>query len=157
TATAAVVRGLAAASEILQPTNARAAFDLAQQASRLAADLDDLSRARAAHALGMGAIWVQPELVLPALPQALAHLGDAHPWERAMTLQGLTQACGDLAAALDKGRQSAALFYAVGDHTSAANALFIMAQRSIYAGIADDEVRGWLTESQALAERAGSE
>jgi hypothetical protein len=32
-----------------------------------------------------------------------------------------------------------------------------MAQRSIYAGIADDEVHGWLTESQALAEEAGSE
>jgi len=35
--------------------------------------------------------------------------------------------------------------------------LFIMAQRSIYAGIGDDEVHGWLTESQALAEAAGSE
>jgi hypothetical protein len=32
-----------------------------------------------------------------------------------------------------------------------------IAQRSIYAGIADDEVHGWLTESQALAEEAGSE
>jgi hypothetical protein len=39
----------------------------------------------------------------------------------------------------------------------AANALFIMAQRSMYAGIADDEVHQWLTESQALAEAAGSE
>jgi hypothetical protein len=50
-----------------------------------------------------------------------------------------------------------ALFGRVGDHLYAANTLFIMAQRSMYAGIADDEVDVWLTESQALAEAAGSE
>ncbi len=32
-----------------------------------------------------------------------------------------------------------------------------MAQRSIYAGLAGDEVHEWLAESQALAEAAGSE
>jgi hypothetical protein len=50
-----------------------------------------------------------------------------------------------------------ALFGRVGDHLYAANTLFIMAQRSMYAGVADDEVDVWLTESQALAEAAGSE
>jgi hypothetical protein len=39
----------------------------------------------------------------------------------------------------------------------AANTLFIMAQRSMHAGIADDQVHQWLTESRALAEAAGSE
>jgi hypothetical protein len=50
-----------------------------------------------------------------------------------------------------------ALFRRVGDHLYAANTLFIMAQRSMYAGIADDEAHQWLTESQALAEAVGSE
>jgi hypothetical protein len=45
----------------------------------------------------------------------------------------------------------------VGDPKYAANTLFIMAQRAIYAGVGDDEVHGWLTESQALAETAGSD
>jgi hypothetical protein len=44
-----------------------------------------------------------------------------------------------------------------GDQVYAANTLFVMAQRSIYAGVADDEVYRWLIESQALAEAAGSE
>src|SRR6266487_3705923 len=54
-------------------------------------------------------------------------------------------------------RASVALFRRVGDHLYAANTLFIMAQRSMQAGVADDEVHQWLTESQALAEAAGSE
>src|SRR5712691_2284630 len=41
-ATPAAVAGLAAASMILHPSDTRAAFELAQQAARLAADLDDL-------------------------------------------------------------------------------------------------------------------
>jgi predicted ATPase/DNA-binding CsgD family transcriptional regulator len=69
-ATPAAVAGLAAASMILHPSDTRAAFELAQQAARLAADLDDLTRAKAALALGMTAIWVQPDLAPPALRRA---------------------------------------------------------------------------------------
>jgi hypothetical protein len=49
------------------------------------------------------------------------------------------------------------LFRATCDDLHAANALFNMAQRAIYAGVVDDEVHGWLAESQALAEAAGSD
>jgi hypothetical protein len=155
-ATPVGVAGLAAASMILQPADAQAAFGLAQQAARLAIGLDDLSRARAALALGMSAIWVQPELAAPALHEALAQFGADHPWECALTMQSLA-ITGGLPEALDWARESVALFRRVGDQLYTANALFIMAQRSIYAGIADDEVNEWLTESQALAEAAGSE
>jgi hypothetical protein len=155
-ATPAAVAGLAAASMILHPADAQAAFVLAQQAAQLADGLDDLSRAKAALAVGMSAMWVQPELVAPALREALARFGADHPWERAVTMQCLAY-IGGLAEALGWARQSVALFRRVGDHLYAANTLFIMAQRSIYAGIAGDEVHQWLTESQALAEAAGSE
>jgi len=156
-ATPVVVAGLAAASEIMQPSDAQAAFDLATRAAQLAVGLDDLTGARAARALGLGAIWVRRELVLPALLEALARLGNDYPWERAVTLAGFTQAHGGLTEALQCGRESVALFRRVGDHMYAANTLFIMAQRSIYAGVADDRVHEWLTESQALAEESGSE
>jgi hypothetical protein len=105
----------------------------------------------------MGAFWVKPELVLPALHEAQALIGDDHPWEGALTMQCLAQATGELAEALQWGRASVSLFRRVGDHIYAANTLFIMAQRSIYASIADNDVHEWLTESQALAEAAGSE
>ncbi|TDC53241.1 hypothetical protein E1212_06105 [Jiangella ureilytica] len=153
----AAVAGVAAASAILQPSDSRAAFDLARRAAELAVGLDAKTRARAARAVGMGAIWVQADLVLPALNEALMLLGDDHPWETALTMQALAQASGDLAEALAWGRRSVALFRRVGDQMYAANALFIMAQRAMYAGIADDEVHAWLTESQALAAAAGSE
>jgi hypothetical protein len=156
-ATPAVVAGHAAASAVLQPSDADTAYDLAQRAAQLAAGLDDLSRARASRALAMGAIWVRPELVVPALHEALAGFGPDHPWETALTMQCLTQADGDLSEALRWGRSADALFRQVGDHKYAANTLFIMAQRSIYAGVADDEVHQWLTQSQALAEAAGSD
>jgi predicted ATPase len=45
-----------AASEILQPSDSRTAFELANRAARLAAGLDDFTRARASRALGMGAM-----------------------------------------------------------------------------------------------------
>jgi predicted ATPase/DNA-binding CsgD family transcriptional regulator len=154
--TATVVAGLAAASEILHPLDSRAAFDLASQAKQLATGLDDLAQAKAARAVGMSATWVQPELVRPALDEALAKFGEAHPWDRALTMQGLASASGALSEALQWGRDSVALFRNVGDRMYAANTLFIMAQRSIYAGVADDEVHAWLTESRALAEAAGS-
>src|SRR5215475_2426305 len=156
-ATPVAVAGLAAASMILQPSDSRAALDLARRAARLAAGLDDLSRAHAAHAVGRSAIWVQPELVLPALNEAMARFGADHPWECALTMQSLTNTGGGLAEALDWGRESVALFRGLGDHMYAANTLFVMAQRWIYAGIADDQVHEWLTESQALAEASGSE
>jgi hypothetical protein len=85
-ATPAVVAGVAAASTILQPSDARAAFDLAQRAARLATGLDDVTRGRAARAAGMGAMWIQPELVLPALHEALDRFGDREPWETALTM-----------------------------------------------------------------------
>ena len=105
----------------------------------------------------MSAVWVQPELVRPALRDALARFGTDHPWECAVTMQCLANTCGGLTEALGWGRKAVALFRRAGDHMYAANTLFIMAQRSMYAGIADDEVHEWLTESQALAEAAGSE
>jgi predicted ATPase/DNA-binding CsgD family transcriptional regulator len=156
-ATPVVVAGLAAASEILHPLDSRAAFDLASHAKQLASGLDDLTRAKAARAVGMSATWVQPELVRPALQEALARFGDDHPWERALTMQGLASTSSTLSEALQWGRDSVALFRSVGDQMYAANTLFIMAQRSIYAGIADDEIHGWLTQSRALAEAAGSD
>jgi predicted ATPase/DNA-binding CsgD family transcriptional regulator len=156
-ATARTVAGLAAASAIRQASDAQASFDLARRAERLAANLDDLSRALAARAVGMGAMWVQPELALPALHDALGRLGEDHPWERALTMQGLAQVAGELAEVRHWGMASVDLFRSVGDQMHAANALFILAQRFIYASIADDEVYEWLTESLALAESAGSE
>jgi predicted ATPase/DNA-binding CsgD family transcriptional regulator len=153
----AVVAGLAAASAILQPSDARAAFDLASQASDLAVGLDDLTRGRAARAVGMGAIWIRPELTMPALHEALARFGDDQPWETALTMQCLALATGEVKEALRWGRVSAEAFRRVGDHTYAANTLFIMAQRAIYAGSAGDEVDEWLTESRSLAQDAGSE
>jgi hypothetical protein len=155
--TPAAVAGLAAASMILQPSDSRAAFGLAMQAAQLAAGLDDLSRAQAGRAVGMSAIWIRPELVAPALREALAGFGDDRPWECAVTMQCLANTSGGLAEALRWAREAVALFRRVGDHLYAANTLFIMAQRSMYAGVADDEVHGWLTQSQALAEAAGSE
>jgi len=156
-ATPAVVTGLAAASVLLRSSDTRAGFDLAQRAERLAIGLDDLSRARAARAVGISAIWVQPELVQRALHDALAWFGPEQPWERAATLQGLAITSGGLTDAMGWARESVALFRRVGDQMYAANTLFVIAQRSIYAGIADAEVQQWLTESQALAEASGSE
>ncbi len=156
-ATPGVVAGLAAASTILHASDARLAFDMANEAARLAVGLDDVTRAKAARAVGMGAMWIQPELMLPALNEALSRLGDDHPWDRALTMQGLAQGHGELSEALRWGRESVALFRRVGDQMHAANALFIMAQSAMYAGVADDEVHDWLTESQALAAAAGSE
>jgi predicted ATPase/DNA-binding CsgD family transcriptional regulator len=155
--TPAVVAGLAAASGILHARDAGAAFSLASQAMQLASGLDDLTRARAARAVGISAIWVQPELGRPALQDALAWFGADHPWERALTMQGLTSTSTVLSEALQWGRDSVALFRSVGDQIYAANTLFMMAQRSMYAGIGDAEVRGWLSESRELAEAAGSE
>jgi hypothetical protein len=74
-----------------------------------------------------------------------------------VTMQALANTATELAEALHWGRQAVALLRTVGDQMYAANTLFIMAQRSMYAGIADDEVERWLVESRALAEAAGSE
>ena len=156
-ATPAAVAGLVAASGLLHASDSRTAFDLARRAVKLAAGLDDLSRARAARAVGMSATWVEPELGRPALQEAMAWFGDDHPWESALTMQGLISTSGALSEALQWGRDSVTLFRTVGDQMYAANTLFIMAQRAIYAGIADDAVRGWLTQSRGLAEAAGSE
>jgi predicted ATPase/DNA-binding CsgD family transcriptional regulator len=156
-ATPAVVAGLVAASTVTHPSDTRAAFDLAQRAARLATGLDDVTQGRAVRAVGMGAMWLQPELVLPMLHEALDRFGGDQPWETALTMQCLTQAAGDLPDALRWGRSSVELFRQVGDHMYAANTLFIMAQRCMYAGIVDDEVHNWLTESRALAEAAGSD
>ncbi|TCO48337.1 hypothetical protein EV646_104154 [Kribbella antiqua] len=118
-ATPGVAAGLAAASAILHNSDARDAYDLAAEAARLATGLDDVTKSTAALAVGTAAMWIEPELMLPKLHEALALLGDDHPWDRALTV--------------------------------------LMAQRAMYAGIADDEVHEWLTESRALAEAAGSE
>ncbi|HKE51019.1 MAG TPA: hypothetical protein VKE25_05870, partial [Actinomycetes bacterium] len=155
--TPAAVAGLAAASELLNPLDSGTAFNLARQAAHLATDLDDLSRAKAALALGMSADWFQPELVRSALHEALTRFGDDHLWERALTMQGLALTSQVLSESLQWGRDSVALFRSVGDQMYAANTLFIMAQRSMFFGVGDAEVRGWLTESRELAEAADSE
>jgi predicted ATPase/DNA-binding CsgD family transcriptional regulator len=157
-ATPATVAGLTAASTLLQPWDDQAALDLAEWAAQLASDLGDTERARAAAAVGAAATYgVRSELALPALHQALALFGDEHPWERARALQGLVLATVELAEALRWGRESLALFRQVGDHLRVANTLFVMATRSIDAGVANDEVQRWLAESLELSEAAGSE
>src|SRR5262245_46474884 len=97
------VAGLAAASAILNPYDSRAALDLAGRARQLAANLDGLTRAKAARAVGTSATWDQPKLVRPALLKALALFGDDHPWERALTMQGLASTSGALSEALQWG------------------------------------------------------
>jgi hypothetical protein len=154
---AAVVAGLCAASAMLHPSDANAAFDLANRAAALADGLDEVTRAIAARAVGMGAMWVQPDLAVPALHTALAGFDDEHRWDRALTMQHLALAVAELPDAMRWGQASVALFRDVGDQMYAANTLFIMAQRSIYAGIDTDDVHELLTESQELADAAGSE
>ncbi|MBO3749632.1 hypothetical protein J5X84_26435 [Streptosporangiaceae bacterium NEAU-GS5] len=156
-ATDASVSGLASASMLLRPLDSRTGFDLARLAERLAAGLGDLARAKAARAVGITAIWVEPERVQPALREALALFGDDEPWESAVTMQSLAITGGSTADALRWGRSAAALFRRVGDQMYAANSLFVMVQRSIYAGVGDDEVYQWLVESRELAEASGSE
>jgi predicted ATPase/DNA-binding CsgD family transcriptional regulator len=156
-ATPVAVAGLAAAGMVLQSSDSLVAFDLAQRAARLAAGLDLYSRATAKLAVGVTATWVQPDLVTPALREALAGFGDEHPWESALTMQWLASTTGDLSEALRWGHDGVAGFRRIGDQMFAANTLFMMSQRCIYAGIADDEVNGWLVESQTLARAIGSE
>jgi predicted ATPase/DNA-binding CsgD family transcriptional regulator len=156
-ASAAVVAGLTAASMIIQQDDSQAAFALAQQASALAAGLDEPIRAQAELAVGISAIWVQPESGPPALHRALAGFGAGRPWDCAVTMQCLANTTAGLAESIGWGREAVALFRRVGDHLYAANSLFIMAQRAMMAGRADDEVHGWLTESHALAVAVGSE
>ena len=157
-ATAAGVAGLSAASTLLQPWDDQAALDLAQRAAQLASGLGDVERAKAAEAVGMAATYgARPELALPALHEALALFADEHPWERARALQALALATAEPAEALRWARESLALFRRAGDHLRVANTLFVMAARSIDAGVAGDEVQRWLGESLALSEAAGSE
>ncbi|WP_238011703.1 LuxR C-terminal-related transcriptional regulator [Dactylosporangium sp. AC04546] len=156
-ASPAVVAGLAAASALLHASDGRTALDLAERARRLAAGLDDVSRARAAHALGVSATWLRPELSRPALTEALAGFGAGYDWDRALVMQGFVSISSALSEALQWGRDAVTLFRRVGDQVFAANTLFMMAQRAMNAGVGDDEVRGWLTESRELADAAGSE
>ena len=78
-ASAAVVEGLSAASQIIQQDDTMAAFGLARQAVTLAAGMDEPVRARAELAVGVSAIWAQPEQGVPALHRALALFGAARP------------------------------------------------------------------------------
>jgi hypothetical protein len=144
-ATPGAVAGLAAASTLLQPWDDQAALDLAQQAAQLASQLGDTERARAAAAVGTAATYgVRAELALPALHQALALFRDE-------------LATAEPAEALGWARESLALFRQVGDRIRVANTLFVLAARSMDVGVADDEVQGWLAESLALGEAAGSD
>jgi hypothetical protein len=156
-ATPGTVAGLAAATMFLNFTDTTAASELARRAEQLAAGLDDFSRAKAAAAVGHSAAYAHPELARPALLHALALYGDDHPWDRAEAMQGLVRESKTLSEDLRWGRESVALFLRVGDQALAANTLYFMAQLCLSAGIADDEVYRWLTESQALAEAAGSD
>jgi hypothetical protein len=157
-ATPATVAGLTAASSLLQPWDDQAALDLAQRAARLASELGDTERARAAAAVGAAATsGVRSELARSSLHQALTLYGDQHPWERARALQGLALATAEPTEVLGWARESLALFRQVGDPMRVANTLFVMAARAIDAGVADDEVQRWLGESLALSEAAGSD
>jgi predicted ATPase/DNA-binding CsgD family transcriptional regulator len=156
-ATTAAATGLAAAAMLLRPADTRTGFELARRAEDLAVGLDDLTRARAARAVGMSSIWVRPELVQPSLVESLTLFGPDQPWERAVTLLGMITTCGDADDVLRWGQESHALLRQTGDRSSAANLLFVMAQRYLYAGIIDDAVERWLTESAALADEAGSD
>ncbi|MFI7062490.1 ATP-binding protein [Kribbella sp. NPDC050124] len=156
-ATPRVVTGIAAASALRHSADSQGSFELAQQAVRLAAGLDDLSRAIAARELALGAMWIRPELMLPSLEEALELLGDDHPWERALVMQSVAQAHRDLPGALRWGHRSVALFREVGDLSFAANGLYLMSQRALYSGVTSREVEEWLTESQQLAEAVDSD
>jgi predicted ATPase/DNA-binding CsgD family transcriptional regulator len=153
-ATRTAVAGLAAASMILSTLRSATALDPARRAAQLAAGLDDLSRARAALAIGYTA---KPDDARPALLQALAGLGEDHPWERALTMQWLSRNSDAHSEAIQWGRDSAAMFLRVGDHALASNTLSVMAMTSLQAGIANDEVHQWLTQCQALAQAAGTQ
>ncbi|MDG6103719.1 hypothetical protein Daura_24630 [Dactylosporangium aurantiacum] len=153
--TPAAVAGLAAAAALLHPGDARTALDLAERAARLARGQDRPTRAVAARAVGMCAMWIRPDAARPALHDALAGFDD--PWDRALTMQGLVPISPALSEALQWGRDSVTLFQRAGDQVYAANTLFMMAQRAMSAGIADEDVRGWLARSRAMAEAAGSE
>jgi tetratricopeptide (TPR) repeat protein len=129
-----------------------------QRAAQLASGLGDTERARAAAAVGSAATYgVGSELARSSLRRALTLYGDSYPWERARTLQGLALATAEPAEALGWARDSLALFRQVGDPMRVANTLFVIAARSIDAGVADDEVQRWLAESLALSEAAGSD
>ncbi len=155
--TPAAVAGLAAASALLHPSDSGAALTFAELAQQLAAGHDAPTRALAARAVGMCSIWIRPEVGRPALHEALAGFDDSQTWDRALTMQGLVPTSQALSEALQWGRDSVTLFRRAGDQVFAANTLFMMAQRALSTGIADDEVRGWLTESREMAEGAGSE
>ncbi|MFF5232784.1 ATP-binding protein, partial [Dactylosporangium sp. NPDC000521] len=156
-ATPAAVAGLAAASAVLHPSDAGTAFDLAERAQRLAAGHDPLTRAVAARAVGMCSTWIRPELSRPALRDALEGFPEDREWDRALTMQGLVLGSRALSEALQWGRDSVTLFRRAGDHVYAANTLFMMAQRAMAAGVADDDIHAWLTQSRAMAEAADSE
>jgi predicted ATPase/DNA-binding CsgD family transcriptional regulator len=156
-ATTAAATGLAAAAMLMRPFDTRTGFELATRAVELAIGLDDVTRARAARAVGMSSIWTRPELVQTSLVEALTLFKPDQPWERGVTLLGLATTTTDLPDVLRYGQESIALLLRVGDRSSAANALFIMAQRYLYAGTADDAVEKWLVESAALADAAGSD
>jgi predicted ATPase/DNA-binding CsgD family transcriptional regulator len=156
-ATSAAVTGVAAAAMLMRPADTRTGFELATRARELAAGLDDLTRARAARAVGMSSIWVRPEFVQPSLLESLALFGPDEPWERAVTLLGLITTCGNADDVLRWGEESLALLRRTGDRSSAANLLFVMAQRYLYGGIADETVERWLAESESLADAAGSD
>jgi predicted ATPase/DNA-binding CsgD family transcriptional regulator len=155
--TAAAVAGLAAASALLHPSDSATALDLAERARRLAAGHDGLTRATAARAVGMCSMWISPEAGRAALHDALAGFDDSRPWDRALTMQGLVMTAQALSEALQWGRDSVTLFRRAGDQVFAANTLFMMSQRAMWAGNAGGEVHDWLTESRAMAEAAGSE
>lgn len=155
-ATTDTVVGMVGASTFMHAADAQASFEIAQRAAQLAAGLDRLARGLAARAVGMSATWVRPELVQPALQEALVLLG-GHPWERAIAMRSLAQTCAQHAEVLHWGHEAALSFRRLGDNISTANTLFVMARRSMYFGVVDDEVLAWLTESRALADAAGSE
>ena len=90
---------------ILQPADAQAAFGLAQQAAKPADGLDDFTRAKAALALGISAVWVQPERTPPALSDALTGFGTDHPWECAVTMQCLANTPADWTRRSAGGRE----------------------------------------------------
>jgi predicted ATPase/DNA-binding CsgD family transcriptional regulator len=157
--TPASVDGLAQASFLLQRSDADEALRAAALAAELAAGLGERERAVAALATGWALAYRGRRAeAAAALGPALAWFdAAAHPWQRAVALQGLALATGDLDDALEHAQRAVELFREAGDLTRVANTLYTMADGALNAGARLADAERWLSESLALGEAAGSE
>lgn len=157
--TPAGVDALAAASVLLQASDVEQAGRLARTAAELAQRLGDRERAVAALALGWASAYQgRGGAAVTALGRALAFFdAQAHPWERASTLQGLALATADLDQAIAYAQQAAVLFQHVDDRSRYANTLYTMADGALNAGVRLDDAHTWLEHSLQVSQAAGTE